>query len=81
MIAVGLTSHRSIVRANRWSSTGRGGARSMMDDNGRDSGQSAILGPCCGGSAARIGIQHPLRRLVPWRRASTITTSRAIKSP
>jgi hypothetical protein len=81
MIAVGPTNHRNAVRSNRWSSTGLGGVRSMAVINGRGSGQIAILGPRSGCSAAWIGILGILQRPAPCCGATTIVTSRALKSP
>jgi hypothetical protein len=81
MIAVGPTNHRNAVRSNHWSSTGLGGVHSMAVINGRGSGQIAILGARPGCSAARIGILGNLRRPAPWRGATTISTSRKLKSP
>jgi hypothetical protein len=49
--------------------------------NGPGSGQIAILGPRSGCSAAWIGILGILRRPASWRGATTIITSRKLKSP
>jgi hypothetical protein len=81
MIAVGPTDHRNAVRSNRWSSTGLGGVRSMAVTNGRGTGQITILGPRSGCSAACIGIPGILRQPAPWSPATTIITSRKLKSP
>ena len=77
MMAIAPPNDRNAVRSNRWSSTGIGGVRT----NGRGSGQIAILGPRSGCSAAWIGILGILRRPAPWRAATTIITSRKLKSP
>ncbi|HME28112.1 MAG TPA: hypothetical protein VKI44_43455 [Acetobacteraceae bacterium] len=53
----------------------------MALTNGRGSDQIAILGPRSGCSAAWIGILGILRRPAPWRGATTIITSRKLKSP
>jgi hypothetical protein len=81
MIAVGPTNHRNAVRSNRWSSTGLGGVHSMAVINGCGRGQIAILGLRSGCSADWIGILGILRRPAPWCGATTIITSRKLKSP
>jgi hypothetical protein len=81
MIAVGPANDRNAARSNRWSSTGIGGVRSMVVINGRGSRQIAILGPRSGCSAAWLGIPGILRRPAPWCGATTIITSRKLKSP
>jgi len=53
----------------------------MVVINGRGSGEIAILGPRSGCSAAWIGILAILRRPAPWCEATTIITSRKLKSP
>jgi hypothetical protein len=81
MIAVGPTNHRNAVRSNRRSSTGLGGVRPIAVTNGRGSGQIAILGPRSGCSAARIGSLGILRPPASRCAATTIITSRKLKSP
>jgi hypothetical protein len=81
MIAVVPPDRRNAMRSNRWSSTGIGGACSMIIDNGRGSGQIAVFGPRPGCSAARISIPGIVQRPAPWCGATTIVTSRALKSP
>ena len=53
----------------------------MIIDNGRGSGQIAVFGPRPGCSAARISIPGIVQRPAPWCGATTIVTSRALKSP
>jgi hypothetical protein len=81
MIAVGPANHRNAVRSNRWSSTGLGAVRSMAATNSPGSGQFTIFEtrPAC--SDAWIGIPGILRQPAPWCGATTIITSRKLKSP
>ena len=81
MMAIGPPNDRYAVRSNRWSSAGIGGVRPMALTNARGSDQIAILGPRSGCSAAGIGILGILRRPAPWPGATTIITSRKLKSP
>jgi hypothetical protein len=81
MTAIAPPNDRNAVRSNPWSSTGIGAVRPMAVTNGRGSGQIAIPGPRCGCSAARIGIPGILWRPVTRCRATTIITSRKLKSP
>jgi len=80
-MAIAPPNDRNAVRSNRWSSTSIGAVRPIAVTNGRGSGQIAILGPCSGCSAAWTGILGLLRRPAPWRDATTIITSRKLKSP
>lgn len=81
MIAIGLPEDRNAVRSNRWSSTGIGGARSITTRSDHSSSQIAAIQRRPGCSAARIGILRITRRPVAWCGATTIVTSRALKSP
>jgi hypothetical protein len=81
MTAIAPPNDRNAVRSNRWSSTGLGGVRPMAVTNARGSGQIAILAPRSGCSAAWIGIPGILQRPAPWCAATTIITSRKLKSP
>jgi hypothetical protein len=81
MTAIGSPNGRNAVRSNRWSPTGLGGARPMAVTNGRSSGHFTIIGLRPGCSAAWIGILGILQRPAPWCAATTIITSRKLKSP
>ena len=81
MMAIAPRNDRNAVRSNRWSSTGIGKVSPIAVTNGRGSGQIAILGPRSGCSAAKIGIPGILRQPAPWCAATTIITSRKLKSP
>ena len=81
MTAIGPPNDRNAVRLNRWSSTGIGAVCSMAVTNARGSGQIVTLRPRSGCSAAWIGILGILRQPAPSRAATTIITSRKLKSP
>jgi hypothetical protein len=81
MIAVAPSDHRNAVCSNRWPSTGKGGARSMMGDNGRDGGSVVPFQSRSGGSAARIGILGITWRSAAWSASTTVITAPALKSP
>jgi hypothetical protein len=81
MMVIGPPNHRNAIRSNPWSSTGIGGVRPIAVTNGRGSGQIAILRPRSGCSAGWIGMLGTLRRPAPWCGATTIITSRKLKSP
>jgi hypothetical protein len=81
MTAIGPPNDRNAVRSNPWSSTGIGGVRPMAVTNARGTGQIAIHGPRSGCSVPWIGIPRILRQPAPWCGATTIITSRKLKSP
>jgi hypothetical protein len=81
MTAIRPPNDRNAVRLNRWSSTGIGGVCPKAVTNARGSGQIATLGPRSACSAAWIGILGILQRPAPWCAATTIITSRQLKSP
>jgi hypothetical protein len=81
MTTIGPPNDRNAVRSNRWSSTGFGGVCPMAVTNPRASGQIPLLGPRSGCSAAWIRILGILQRPAPSRAATTIITSRKLKSP
>ena len=81
MIAIGPICQRNVVCANRWSSTGLGGVRSIMGENGHGSGQIAIVRSRCGCCPAWIGITGIVRQQAAGCGAITIDTSRNLKSP
>jgi hypothetical protein len=80
-MAIAPPNDRNAVRSNHWSSTGIGRVCPIAVTNGRGSGQIVILGPRSGCSAAWIGIPGILRQPAPSCGATTIITSRKLKSP